>query len=433
VATRLYLQNATAAYAPPTIRGSWTTATQTACSPLKSTKLGNSTNDTAVKPGTTSGDTTLFRRFVSDPVLRDGNLSGTMEWMAQVFEGTNSTNASFKVYAYVTSGDTDTPRGTLLSASYVTEFPTSPAAGRGEGAKAITTVACSVGDRVVFEIGWVGANTTASTSCSLNRGGTSTDLTSGDTNAQGAGWVEFSDPNTLWVAPSGLTVAEQQSIASNTAALSFTLAAGSAVGDLLVLIHANDWYAATNLTTPTGTAASTWTLQDTFDGGTNQSHIKIWTAPVTTAGAQTVLPNGTTTDEERGAGLWRIPNAVFDVANHANGAGSVSHVAPSLTPASTDEIYCCIWTNNTGSGNAVYNYTYPGGAFVGLTERDVATFATFGWGYEPITSGVATGTRTATASVSGQAWCAAAVLVKAGAAAAAAAYVPRRRGPNYRR
>lgn len=430
MATRLYLQNATAAYAPPTIRGGWTEAVQPACSPLKPTKLGNETNQTTLKSSATSGSTTLFRRYVSDPVLKAGSLSGTVQWMTKVMESSTSTNASFKVYSYVTSGDTDTPRGTLLDASYATEFPTSTAAGRGEGAVAITTVDCSVGDRVVVEIGWVGANTSTTTSSDQYRGGTGADLTSGSTTAQAANWIEFSDPNSLWV---GLAVAEQQSIASNTAALSFTLAAGSAVGDLLVLIHANDWYAATNLTTPTGTAASTWTLQDTFDGGTSQSHIKIWTAPVTTAGAQTVLPNGSTTDEERGAALWRIPNAVFDVANHANGAASASHVAPSLTPASTDEIYCCLWTNNQGASNATYNYTYPGGAFVGLTERDVSTIATFGFGYEPITSGVATGTRTATASTAGQAWCAAAVLVKAGAVAAAAPYVPRRRGPNYRR
>lgn len=209
-----------------------------------------------------------------------------------------------------------------------------------------------------------------------------------------------------------LAVAEQQSAAAN-AALTFTTAAGSAVGDLLVVIFGNNFSSLADLATPTGTAASTWTLRDSFDGGANQSHIKVFTAPVTTAGARTVICTDATGDEA-GAGLWRIPGGLFDVANHSNGTASASHVAPSLTPSSTDDIYCCLWTGND-QGNGSFNYTYPGSPFVGLTERDVGTSATFGFGYEPITSGVATGTRTATANPATHPWCSAAVLIKASA------------------
>jgi hypothetical protein len=208
-----------------------------------------------------------------------------------------------------------------------------------------------------------------------------------------------------------LSVAEQQSAANDTtASLTFTLAAGSAVDDLLVLICADDFDTVADLLTPTGTAASTWTLRDTFDGGTNLSHIKVWTAPVTTAGAQTVIANVANATLEKAAGLWRIPGAQFDVANHANGTTSTAHVAPSLTPATTDEIYCCLWTNND-AGAGIFNYTYPSSPFVAGVERDISPFVTYGFGYEPITSGTATGTRTATASVT-HPWCAAAVLVK---------------------
>jgi hypothetical protein len=214
-----------------------------------------------------------------------------------------------------------------------------------------------------------------------------------------------------------LAVAEQQSGASNTAAITFTLGAGSAVGDLLVVIFGNDFGTASGLLTPTGTAAAIWTLQDTFDGGTNLNHTKVFTAPVTTAGAQTVVCACTDNTVEHGAAIWRIPNGAFDVASHANGTTSVSHVAPSLTPATNDEIYCVLWTNNdTGAG--VFNYTYPGAPFVAATEQDLSPFETFGFGYEPITSGVATGTRTATASVT-HPWTASAVLIKPASATAA--------------
>lgn len=217
-----------------------------------------------------------------------------------------------------------------------------------------------------------------------------------------------------------LTVAEQQSAATNTSTtLTFTLGAGSAVGDLLVLIHSNNLFDVSNLLTPTGTAAASWTLRDTFDGGAEFDHIKIWTAPVTTAGAQTVIASSSTVDEEKGAGLWRIPGGVFDVAGHASGGvTTTAHVAPSLTPTSTDDIYCCLWTNNDSSLGlgGPFTYTYPGAPFVGLTQRSLSSWQTYGFGYEPVTSGVATGTRTATASATHE-WAAAAVLIKAAPAA----------------
>lgn len=210
-----------------------------------------------------------------------------------------------------------------------------------------------------------------------------------------------------------LTVAEQQTAGSNSVgALTFTLGAGSAVGDLLVVIFANDFATLAALATPTGTAASTWTLRDSFDGGSNFSHIKTFTAPVTTAGAKTVICTNSVATDEHAAGLWRIPGAAaFDVANHGNGASTTSHVAPSLTLANNDEIMCMMWCGNNG-GNTGYTYTaYPASPFVQGTERDFATFTAFGFGYQPFTSGASTGTKTATASTS-VAYCAASILVK---------------------
>lgn len=67
-----------------------------------------------------------------------------------------------------------------------------------------------------------------------------------------------------------------------------TTAADTAVGDVLLCLHAKDYYTATtSMTTPTGTAG-TWTQRAFRDTGTNYAKIKAWTRTVTVAGAQTV-------------------------------------------------------------------------------------------------------------------------------------------------
>lgn len=221
-----------------------------------------------------------------------------------------------------------------------------------------------------------------------------------------------------------LAVAEQQTAAFNTTASStLTLAAGSAVGDLLVLVQANDFYTLATLLTPTGTAASAWTARTTFDGGSNLPHVKVWTAPVTTAGAQTVIANYTNADEEKGIALWRIPGAIFSISAHLSGVASASHVAPTLANTSVDAIRMCFWTAND-AGTGEYNYTLPGAPFVGAPERDLAGFSTYGAGYEPITSGAATGTKTATASVATHPSLGTSVLAVASGAAPAAPASP---------
>lgn len=211
-----------------------------------------------------------------------------------------------------------------------------------------------------------------------------------------------------------LTVAEQQSNGSNSAGFTFTLGAGSAVGDFLVVVHTSDYYAASDLTTPTGTAASTWTNRGTnYDAGTNASHGKVWTAPVTTGGAQTVILNSAHTDEERTGFVFRIPNGGYDLATWSStGAGSsTSHVAPTSTPPSgqTDDMLLCVWVSGDGGGDI--NYTVPG-SMTGGTERDVVPYITGVGAYEQLASASATGTRTATASAARAGWYAVSVLVK---------------------
>jgi hypothetical protein len=230
-----------------------------------------------------------------------------------------------------------------------------------------------------------------------------------------------------------ITIREEQDAASNSAAITFTTGAGMLATDKLVLIQANDFYTAGNLTTPSGTAGGTWTLRHTADGGTDQSHAKVWTADAAGSGARTVNVNSTTTDEERYAALFVLAGAASGIdgaASTPNGASSVSHVAPSVTPTSgqSDDLLICLFHAGIAGAGEV-NYTMPG-SMTAYTERDV-TFATFRAGSELLASSGATGTRTATASVA-RAFLAVSVLVKSEAAAPAALW-RRRLGPNFRR
>lgn len=202
-----------------------------------------------------------------------------------------------------------------------------------------------------------------------------------------------------------ITIREEQDAGSNTAGISFTTGAGMLTTDKLLLVQCNDFYTAANMTTPTGTAGSSWTLQATVDNGTNNTHMKVWTSDVASAGAQTVVVNNSTTDEERYAALFVLTgtaSGIDGVASTASGASSTSHVAPSVTPTSgqSDDLLICVWASsrsvpNEGSGPV--NYTLPG-SMIAYTERDMGIYITYRAGSELLSSSGATGTRTATAS-----------------------------------
>lgn len=215
-----------------------------------------------------------------------------------------------------------------------------------------------------------------------------------------------------------ITIRELQTAGTNsgTNTHTFTLGSATATTDTLVVVHANDWGVLADVTSPTGTAASTWTSQLSFDGGTNTSHIKVFTAPVTTAGAQTVIGNQSGPDADWFAAVWVLQGGpTWDGGVTSNAAaGSISWPAASVTPVSgqTDDLLFNVWTNND-SGSAVWNVSsYPGAPFSGFTEVDVGTFCTFAGGTEQLSSASATGTRTLTTS-SATAWCAVSFVMKA--------------------
>lgn len=216
-----------------------------------------------------------------------------------------------------------------------------------------------------------------------------------------------------------IAVREEQDAGSSTVGISFTTGAGTLATDKLLLIQCNDYYTAANLLTPTGTAGSAWTLQATVDNGTNATHTKIWTSDVAGTGAQTVVTNSSTTDEERYAALFVLTGAasgIDGVSSTAAGASSTSHVAPSVTPTSgqSDDLLICVWVSTAAIvEDAAVDYTMPG-SMTAYTERDVTIYITYRAASEALSSSGATGTRTATAS-SAHTFQTASVLVKSAA------------------
>src|SRR5882762_5483898 len=146
-----------------------------------------------------------------------------------------------------------------------------------------------------------------------------------------------------------ITVREEQDTSGYFTAQTFTTGSGLLTTDKLVLIQANDDYVDTNLMTPTGTAGTSWTLQQTTNAGASgASHTKVWTSDVALAGARTVIANHTNTDEERYAAMFVLTGAASGIdgaAGTASGSSSTSHVAPSVTPTSgrSDVLLICMF------------------------------------------------------------------------------------------
>ena len=178
-----------------------------------------------------------------------------------------------------------------------------------------------------------------------------------------------------------------------TTAATFTVAtgAGTAVGDLLIIAHLNDFYALSNISAPSCTGSPTMNAitNGVADGGTNEAHIKTYWCVVNTAGANTVTFTETGTHDEEKAGAIFVltgantSNPIDDAAGAASATGSATVPAPSVSPTTPDALLICLacsgagvnetsWTPPTGmseqfdvSFNSAMGYT---GATVGLTS-----------------------------------------------------------------
>lgn len=237
MATRLYFNNTTAPYIPTTIRGSWNRTTGAV------TKLLGAVHDSGVpatvnttKPVTTNNYNVLFGRWISAPAVASGTLSGVVSWAIGALESNLLANDHLRIHIYVTTGSSDTPRGTLLSGFLDTNEFTTSAAGYSSLDQAISTLSVTAGDRVVVEVGYQSQTTSSSYSATMNYGGFQyyRDLVAngagiGTAPATYFGWIQFSDPNHVLAAAPPYSANRCQNPAAKTYQDFWSTAAGTTV------------------------------------------------------------------------------------------------------------------------------------------------------------------------------------------------------------
>ena len=135
--------------------------------------------------------------------------------------------------------------------------------------------------------------------------------------------------------------------------------------DLLVIIHANDFYALSNMPTPTvgGSTTGVTTIVDS-DSGTNDAHAKCWRYVVPSTGDLTVAVDETgAADEDKALIVYVLSGAdtanPIDASGQQVDTGSTTHICPSVSPPSSDAFLIC--HTNTGTGAATSSYTQPSG------------------------------------------------------------------------
>lgn len=182
--------------------------------------------------------------------------------------------------------------------------------------------------------------------------------------------------------------------------ISVTTPAAS-VGDLLIIILSNDYYALSDLalfgTTPSTTATEITNFDD--DGGNLNKHVKAWWAPVTTAGAVTVNCDTGHSDEEKTLAVYVLTgadtsNPIDGAANSGTQASGTSVVAPAVSPSGSNDLLICHlqidMVTITPPGTMTNQYNVTDGTFTrsyGATQQLSASGST---GTRTFTSGATT-------------------------------------------
>lgn len=198
-------------------------------------------------------------------------------------------------------------------------------------------------------------------------------------------------------------------------------------GDLLVIIHGNDYYALSNMPTPTvggSTAGVSAVSGGGADGGSLFAHAVAYTYAVGSTGDLTVSVTETGAgDEEKVLVVYVLSGA--DTAtptdgtpgtNFDSGGGSTSRVCNATSPSSSDAFLIC--HTNDGNGSNSVSYTPPSG----MTEQyDGSLSASMGYSGATLQLAASGSTGTKTFAAAGNAsYCTLTLAIKTSAAGGAA-------------
>lgn len=198
VSTRFYMQNAVPDFATVTTnRGAWDSTAAVLQRKLSRTKLGAIATKAVAETSAINNYDVLLLKLVSEPITTAQTISGTLNYVVGSQESNGGMNAHWHVHAYVTVGNTDALRGTLVN-NYTeplgtNEWPTTAVGDTPVTPMALTPVTILANDRIVIEAGYVARNTsTTSRTGTLWYGGTNaTDLTPNGDETTLPGWWEF--------------------------------------------------------------------------------------------------------------------------------------------------------------------------------------------------------------------------------------------------
>lgn len=171
-------------------------------------------------------------------------------------------------------------------------------------------------------------------------------------------------------------------------------------GDVLLIIHGNDYYTLADMPTPTvggSTSGVNAVSNGSADGGSFFAHAKSYTYAVGSTGDLTVSVTETGVgDEEKVLVVYVLSGAdtstpVDVAAGGFDSTGSTSKVSPSVSPTSSDAYLVC--HTNDGNGSNSGSYTPPSG----MTEQyDGSLAGSMGYSGATLQLGAsgATGTKT---------------------------------------
>lgn len=205
-----------APYTPATWKGSWD-STGTGTVLFSPYKIGSNASSNRAETSASNPFKVGILRGIS-PKLAAQTITGTVDMVMSVLESNVAADFFTRLHLYVTQGDSDLVRGTLLNqydeSGTGTEWPTTATGYALVSPQALSSVAAVDGDRLVIEIGYTSTNAvTTSRTGTVRRGGRSSlfaplaDLTAGSTSVTTlASYFEFSNAITLLATePTNLT------------------------------------------------------------------------------------------------------------------------------------------------------------------------------------------------------------------------------------
>lgn len=177
----------------------------------------------------------------------------------------------------------------------------------------------------------------------------------------------------------------------------------TAIGDLVMCIHVNNFYAFSNIFDPTPGGGETPVAISggAIDGGPGQpGSIKSWYYYAAASGLQQIsFDEGGTSDEEKAGYVLVFGGAassspIDDAQGSLQTVSSSTNLSPSVTPATSDAYVVSVVSNAVGK-----TYTAPG-SLTEVEEQDIGAFLGAAVGVAQLSASGATGTYSWTPSAS---------------------------------